>query len=408
MTLYQNDGVTTTRSYSAAVSPVPQRRRLLTLLRQLELRMPAGATANTQPCAASSSAADDLASIRNMGTPGITIEKIPNSTLGAVVKGISLNELDDASFRQIQEAFLEHAVLIFPNQHGLLPEKQAEFCKRFGNLEFESAPISNQKQDGAVLREDEHTFHVCRINESWHTDTTYMPLASKAGSLFAEGPLPPTGGGTEFCDLRAAYEALDEKTRTLITDLAAYHAVHYTFASKCGGYFPRRGISYGMHGRSYLRPLVKTHPDTKRNCLFLASHAFLIPGMSPEASQELLEGLIDFAAAPPRRLTHTWQKGDFVFWDNRCCLHRSQPYDTSLPRVLRGTRVAGDPETETAVEENIKVLEDELNRLRKLHGLAPEFFEGEVGLETPLMPLVDDSAKTTVNWETTRNSLEKK
>ena len=39
------------------------------------------------------------------------------ATLGAVVTGIALAELDDAGFAEIEAAWHQHAVLIFPEQH---------------------------------------------------------------------------------------------------------------------------------------------------------------------------------------------------------------------------------------------------------------------------------------------------
>ena len=70
--------------------------------------------------------------------------------------------------------------------------------------------------------------------------------------------------------------------------------------------------------------------------------------MDPQASEDLLTKLLTDACQPPRVYRHTWTVGDIVVWDNRCLMHRACPYDESYPRVLRGTRIAGDPETELA------------------------------------------------------------
>ena len=45
---------------------------------------------------------------------------------------------------------------------------------------------------------------------------------------------------------------------------------------------------------------------------------------------------------------HQWQAGETILWDNRSLLHRAMPYDYTKPRVLIGTRVAGDPSSELA------------------------------------------------------------
>ncbi|MBW2271083.1 MAG: TauD/TfdA family dioxygenase, partial [Deltaproteobacteria bacterium] len=74
-----------------------------------------------------------------------------------------------------------------------------------------------------------------------------------------------------------------------------------------------------------------------------------IPGMEPEASKQLLDDLLSFACQPPRTYEHQWQPGDIAVWDNRCLLHRAMPYDHHAEvRIMRHTRVAGDPASEMA------------------------------------------------------------
>jgi len=54
------------------------------------------------------------------------------------------------------------------------------------------------------------------------------------------------------------------------------------------------------------------------------------------------------ACQPPRIYKHTWQPGDLVVWDNRCLMHRARPFDTNFPRVMRASRISGEPESELA------------------------------------------------------------
>ena len=112
------------------------------------------------------------------------------------------------------------------------------------------------------------------------------------------------------------------------------------------------GTAYGFHTKGEpLRPLVKIHPVTGRPALFIGRHAHAIPGLDEGESEQLLSDLVDFACRPPRTYAHRWQPGDVVIWDNRCVLHRARPYDYREPRVMRHTRVAGDPATELAPTE---------------------------------------------------------
>jgi alpha-ketoglutarate-dependent taurine dioxygenase len=273
------------------------------------------------------------------------------ATLGAVVTGVRLAALEPADGRAIEAAFHEHAVLIFPAQH-LGRSEQAAFARRFGAIEHivpsvETVPISNRRRDGSLLGDDDPTMLILRGNEGWHTDSSYMPLAAKASVLSAE-VVPSRGGETEWADMRAAYEALDPETRERIGKLCAYHSLRYSQA-RIGQTDPG-GFGYGFSvEKPPLRPLVKVHPVTGRPSLFVGRHAYGIPGLAPEESERLLDGLVEFACRPPRTHRHAWAPGDVVIWDNRCVLHRARPWDHAEPRVLHHTRIAGDPATESAL-----------------------------------------------------------
>src|SRR5262245_40786820 len=271
--------------------------------------------------------------------------------LGAKVTGVDLSDLDDAVWADIERAFLTYAVLIFPGQH-LSDTAQIGFGRRFGAIEQlvadrEIVPISNQRADGTLMNEDEHGMQLMRGNEGWHTDSSYMPLAAKASILSAH-VVSSAGGQTEWADMRAAYDALDEVTKARIAELSAYHSLYYSQGRI--GHKAAVGSSYGFHTDDPpLRPLVKVHPVTGRKSLFIGRHAYGIPGLEPEESEKLLDELVTFACQAPRTYSHAWQPGDVVVWDNRCVLHRARPFDHSEPRVMKHTRVSGEPASELAV-----------------------------------------------------------
>jgi alpha-ketoglutarate-dependent taurine dioxygenase len=274
------------------------------------------------------------------------------ATLGAVVTDLELARMDASTRKTVEGAFHQHAVLVFPGQH-LTEAEQVAFANRFGDIELLAADpeqkavaISNQKPDGTVLQADEHRYKSLRGNEGWHTDSSYMPLAAKASVLSAQ-VVPSADGETEWADMRAAYDALDEATRRRIAPLSAHHSLYHSQAKI--GHVVKSGTAYGFHTKGEpLRPLVKIHPVTGRPALFIGRHAHAIPGLAEAESETLLSDLVDFACRPPRTYAHRWQPGDVVIWDNRCVLHRARPYDYREPRVMRHTRVAGDPATELA------------------------------------------------------------
>ena len=273
-----------------------------------------------------------------------------DATLGAVVTDVHVAFLDAPSWHAVEKAFHEHALLVFPGQ-SVGPEEQVAFARRFGEIEhlFGDAgwvPISNQRRDGTPLDDASAPMQIMRGNEGWHTDSSYMPVSARASILSAQVAVA-SGGETEWADMRAAYDALDADVRERIAALSAYHSIRHSQARI--GHTEQSGGGYGFDvAEPPLRPLVKTHPVTGRKALYIGRHAYGIPGLAPAESFQLLDDLLDFACRPPRVHRHAWQPGDVVVWDNRCLLHRARPYDHREPRVMRHTRIAGDPATESA------------------------------------------------------------
>src|SRR5262245_62909546 len=224
-----------------------------------------------------------------------------DATLGAVVTDLDLSQMDARTWKTVEQAFHQYAVLVFPAQ-GLTEEAQVAFANRFGDIELLAADpeqkavaISNQKPDGSVMKPEEHRFKSLRGNEGWHTDSSYMPLAAKASVLSAQ-VVPPADGETEWADMRAAYEALPEATRRRIAGLSAHHSLYHSQAQI--GHVVQAGQGYGFHTKGApLRPLVKVHPVTGRPALFIGRHAYGIPGLDAAESAALLAELVEIGRA---------------------------------------------------------------------------------------------------------------
>lgn len=305
------------------------------------------------------------------------VTPIPDKVFGATVTGVSLGSLSDADFATVHAAFLDYGFLIFPGQF-LSDEENVAFGRRFGELEFAAAPMSNQerREDGSlgkVYAIDTQRMRTNVGNEAWHTDSTYKPISSKCAMLSAV-VVPEADGETELADLRAGYAALDQATKDRIAGLAAYHSTQYSQANDVGDFPPQDSGIY--HGEAYLRPLVKVHPETGVPNLFVGRHAFGIPGLERGESRRLIRSLVDFVVSDPTRVyTHRWRPGDTLLWDNRAIAHRARPYEYGEPRVLIGTRVAGEPEselayyaTDPAAEAGRQALKAELELLRQETG----------------------------------------
>ena len=282
----------------------------------------------------------------------------PRLSFGDVVTGVDLaRPLDADAWATIEAAFIQRGVLVFKEQSHLTIEQQHAFASRWGHMEGHGAipilPISNVRKSGhTLLTEGTAAYMNLQGNEGWHIDNTYQPRAAKVGILRA-AVLPSGGSQTGFCDGWDAYDALDLETRRKIQGMSAYHSGLYSQA-KLGQNPAGATIDAPAPGgiylaRAYLRPLVKKHPTTSRCGLTIGRHAFGIPGLSSVAADELLSGLLRFAAAEPTRTYyHQWEIGDLVIWDNRRMLHRACPYPADEPRIFHGNRIGGD-ESEAAL-----------------------------------------------------------
>jgi alpha-ketoglutarate-dependent 2,4-dichlorophenoxyacetate dioxygenase len=108
-----------------------------------------------------------------------------------------------------------------------------------------------------------------------------------------------------------------------------------------------RGGTQGVPSAQHL--LVRPHPGSGRNALYIGAPASHIIGMPIEEGQALLGQLIEFATQPQFVYRHKWHVGDLIIWDNRCTMHRVTPFDaTDHVRDMRRTTII-DTATEVPV-----------------------------------------------------------
>ena len=272
-------------------------------------------------------------------------------TLGAVIRELNLSTLTSAEWDKIYQQFLEHAVLIFPEQY-LSKKEQEGFAARFGEIEHltegaKTTAITNKTPKGVFYDADSEWTKLLKGNEGWHTDSSYMSLTAKSSILSAH-VVPEKGGETQWADMRSAYDELDDRTKKQVENLSASHSYFHSQAKI--GHHVKVGANYGfVDGEAPVHPIVKIHPETGRPALFIGRHAHKIPQLSEKASTSLLDHLMSLSCQSPRILTHTWNKGDLVVWDNRCVLHRARPYPPNQERLMLHTRIKGDRVSESAL-----------------------------------------------------------
>ena len=206
-------------------------------------------------------------------------------------------------------------------------------------------PAAKHIQNISNMDRHRHTLpcdHPARLfqlrNQLWHSDSSFKQTPAKYSLLYAR-TVPEMGGNTEFADMRAAYDALDDETKNRIAGLICQHAEIYSRdALGFEDFDPRDRAKWEIPVR---QPLVRRHPVTGRYSLFLSSHAGAIVGWPNPEARLLLRDLIEHATQRQFVYAHSWQQGDLVMWDNRVTMHRGRRYNNNQVRDLHRTTVAG-------------------------------------------------------------------
>ena len=269
--------------------------------------------------------------------------------LGAAISGLRLADgLTDEVFRALYQAFLRYQVLLFPPQE-LPPGRQVEFARRFGEVQVhvmnqyhadgfpELYRLSNLVEHGKPngKRPDKGTL-------AWHTDGSWQRITGQATIIYGEVmPESGEGGETHFCDTYGAYERLSPAWKARIANLRAIHNLDFSRTR-------RHGEDPMTDAQRKARPpvdhpVVRTHPETGRKCLYLGDHAECIVDMPYADGRALIEELNALAVHPDLSYEHRWRTRELIVWDNRCVMHRATAYDAATQgRVIRRCTVLGE------------------------------------------------------------------
>jgi alpha-ketoglutarate-dependent 2,4-dichlorophenoxyacetate dioxygenase len=274
----------------------------------------------------------------------------------AAVRGVDLRApVSPDDFRAIEAAFSRYSVLVFPAQ-ALTDAQQIAFSERFGpqepvanytgvrkfRLEGQISDLSNLDPHGNVWGEQSERRLFNSGNLRWHTDSSFKHVPALASMLSAR-EIPPTGGETEFCDLRAAYDALPQATRDRIDGLVVEHSILYSRSLLGVKTFDPALVKAMPPVR---QRLVRRHPGSGRKTLYLATHASHVIGWPVEEGRKLIGELMEFATQRRFVYQHHWSVQDLVMWDNRCTMHRGLPYDDlKYRRDMHRTTVADHANT---------------------------------------------------------------
>lgn len=281
-------------------------------------------------------------------------------TFAGEVEGVDIgNPLAPEQVAAIEAAIDEHAVLVFRDQR-ITDEQQLTFTRHFGELELPSAKsnitrpedrrlglgmgdLSNLDRNNRPREGDDRQRMFNLGNRLWHSDSSYKVAPAKL-SLLSARIVPSAGGDTQFADMRAAYDALDENTRCDVEDLICEHSLIYSRGLL--GFAEALTDEERENFKPVRQRLVRTLPTTGRRSLFLSAHAGGIVGWPVPEARCFLRDLMETATQPALVYSHRWRQHDLVIWDNRQTMHRLRPFDDIREvRDMRRTTVAGQSPT---------------------------------------------------------------
>src|SRR6266404_90179 len=269
-----------------------------------------------------------------------------DGALGARIEGLDRAEAGRPEIAAtLNGALAEHLLVVVPGK-PMTPVETRDFAKAFGRPR---AQLLRYKRAGEVpevsvmvstLMADGTTDKTALRSEDWHTDDSYFATPAKA-TLLHSIEKPSCGGNTWFCNMRAAYAALPEKTKQRIDGMRAVHAYDTARASNRPSARTAQEIA---ETPDVEHPLVRTHPDNGQKALYLNFNRLdHIVGLERAESDGLLDELAAHVRQPRFHTAHEWAVGDVVIWDNRATMHRVDvDYPMGEKRVMQRVLIEGD------------------------------------------------------------------
>ena len=263
--------------------------------------------------------------------------------IGAQVAGADLTRpLSDNQFEQLYHAVLRHQV-VFLREQNITPQQQRDLALRFGDLHIHPVYPHAPGVDEIIVL-DTHNDNP-PDNDNWHTDVTFIDTPP-AGAILAAKELPSTGGDTLWTSGIAAWEALSEPFRQLLSGLRAEHDFRKSFQEY------KYNKTQAEHQRwreavaknpPLLHPVVRTHPVTGKQALFVnEGFTTRIVDVSEKESEALLNFLFAHVTKPEFQVRWRWQPNDVAIWDNRVTQHYANADYLPQRRIMHRATILGD------------------------------------------------------------------
>jgi taurine dioxygenase len=278
--------------------------------------------------------------------------------VGAEIRGVDLAQPIPADLAAaLRNVWLDRLVLLFRGQYldagqylnaarifGDPVEGGARRYMKAAGMQLEDqfpelTILSNLGEDGKPVKDNGG---LGSLEVVWHSDNSYVE-APPAGSCLYSLEVPTHSGNTSFNNQYIAYETLPADLKQAITGKRSKQD-----ASRNSAGVLRPGLKKPERPEEVpgpMHPLLRVHPDTGRTALYLGRRRIypsqFIEGFDEAESEALLARLWEHATDPSLSWTHTWRKGDFLVWDNRCAMHYREEVDETQRRVMFRTQFAG-------------------------------------------------------------------
>ena len=268
------------------------------------------------------------------------MEIIPQSSvIGAEIRGLDLSAgLDDDSFAQLNQAFLDHQVLLFREQK-LSAQQYNDFARRFGSLKdylfaegMEGFPYITE-----IVKTETETES---FGSFWHSDSAYTECPPKITMLYAR-EVPPRGGDTLFADMYALYDDLSTGLKSTLGSLRAVNSASVVPRDE-DIYQVVKSKNSAKSNQFAIHPVIRCHDETGRKAVYVNGiHTLSFEGLTRAESLPLLEYLYRKVPRPEYSFRLRWQADTLAMWDNRCTQHYALNDYHGYRRVMHRIIVEG-------------------------------------------------------------------
>ena len=280
----------------------------------------------------------------------ITVRPL-HPAIGAEIRGVDLRQpMDPETFQEVHDAWMEHLVVVFPDQ-PITDAEHVAFTRHFGEPEIfhqtiirsrsakEIFRVSNVDEDGNLMPPSHTTVQQLSLAQLWHTDSSYRQMPC-VGSLLHGVEISRTGGETQFINMYMVYDELPDDLRRQVDGRRARH--DFGNLHRLRDLKPLTEAEKTAMPPAW-QPLIRRHPVTARKSLYISPiYNDAVEGLDEISARQLIDDLIGFAAQPKFMYRHRWSPHDVLMWDNRCTVHAVTPHDPAERRVMHRTTIMGD------------------------------------------------------------------